>query len=110
MDVNARQRYEWNLEVDIQGKYGPEFRMRVDALIEDIKEVLQESVIEPTPSQLQAFCEALQNRFDDEHGGCEAEMVLDHILGTAEIMAVEWTDNEMFQEFEDECLRLNQNE
>lgn len=83
------QYYEWcaaHPDEDRQtcGKYGPEFRIRVDAPIDGLAEVIRDAGFEPTMERLDLLMREMQgNRFDDKHGGCPAEVVLERILGQA---------------------------
>ena len=84
----AQQYYDWcmkhpNPYRDTCGRYGPEFRMRVDAPIDKLAELLREAGYEPTMERLDLLLPAMQEQFSDKHGGCPPGEVEGRIVSEA---------------------------
>jgi hypothetical protein len=80
--------YEWCINhskahPESSGHYGPEVRIRVDVPIRGLAEMVEEAGYEPTPKRLDLLLGQMQERFNDKHGGCPADAVMDRILGEA---------------------------
>lgn len=93
---------EWccdNGSFETLGKYGPEFRIRIDVPLADIVDMMRDADIEPTIEHIHLVLSLMQaNHFDDAHGGCPSDDVKGHILETADTLIESCLDDELFDD------------
>lgn len=85
---------------DKLGKYGPEFRLRIDVPLDEIVELMREAGVEPTFERIEGVLFDLQaNHFDDKHGGCPTDDVKGYIRDTANNVIESWEEQGLYEEF-----------